>query len=199
MVYFLTLNWLCLLSVCLLNSDCTLHLGSEANRFQNLTLSSLEATSGFCWFIKFVTLPLIVHFFFCWSTFGALATESEDLLYNYEDALDLVLGCCREGGCNTSGVCHQLRNGFELKHDMLSDDEGVKIKSTRVSSNLNLDNTPLLTYGPLLRLCRSNVKHSYFMYITLTCIHLDQWKSFMKFGIKKSHKIISYNLSWILY
>ena len=35
------------------------------------------------------------------------------------------------------------------------------------------------------------------MYITSTCIHLDQWKSFMKFGIKKSHEMISYNLSWI--
>ena len=35
------------------------------------------------------------------------------------------------------------------------------------------------------------------MYITSTCIHLDQWKSFMKFGIKKSHEMISYNPSWI--
>ena len=35
------------------------------------------------------------------------------------------------------------------------------------------------------------------MYITSTCIYLDQWKSFMKFGIKKSHEMISYNLSWI--
>ena len=32
---------------------------------------------------------------------------------------------------------------------------------------------------------------------TSTFIHLDQWKSFMKFGIKKSHEMISYNLSWI--
>ena len=80
---------------------------------------------------------------------------------------------------------------------MLSGDEGVKIKSTRVSSNLNLDNAPLLTCGPLLRLCKSNVKHAYFMYIRSTCNHLDQWKSFMKFGIKKSHEMISYNLSWI--
>jgi len=98
---------------------------------------------------------------------------------------------------NTLGVCHQLSIGFELKHDMLSGDEGVKIKSTRVSSNLNLDNTPLLTYVLLLRLCKSNVKHAYFMYITSTCIHLDQWKCFMQFGIKKSHEMISYNLSWI--
>ena len=80
---------------------------------------------------------------------------------------------------------------------MLSGDEGVKIKSTRVSSNLNLNNTPLLTCVPLLRLCKSNVKHAYFLYIISTCIHLDQWKSFMKFGIKKSHEMISYNLSWI--
>ena len=35
------------------------------------------------------------------------------------------------------------------------------------------------------------------MYITSTCIHPDQWKSFVKFGIKKSHEMISYNLSWI--
>ena len=80
---------------------------------------------------------------------------------------------------------------------MVSGDEGVKIKSTRVSSNLNLDNTPLLTCFPLLRLCKSNVKHAHYMYITSTCIHPDQWKSFMKFGIKKSHEMISYNLSWI--
>ena len=51
-------------------------------------------------------------------------------------------------GCNTLGVCHQLSNGFELKHDMLSGDEGVKIKSTRVSSNLNLDNTPYFHVDP---------------------------------------------------
>ena len=65
----------------------------------------------------------------------------------------------------------------------------------KLSLNLNLDNTPLLTCGPLLRLCMSNVKHAYFMYITSTCIHSELWKSFMKFGIKKSHEMISYNLS----
>ena len=90
--------------------------------------------------------------------------------------------------CNTPGVCHQLSNGFELKHDMLSGYEGVKIRSIRVSSNLNLDNAPLLTCVPLLRLCKSNVQHAYFMYITSTCIHLDQWKSFMKFGIRSHTK-----------
>ena len=35
------------------------------------------------------------------------------------------------------------------------------------------------------------------MYITSTCIHPNQWKSFVKFGIKKSHEMISYNLFWI--
>jgi outer membrane receptor for monomeric catechols len=34
-----------------------------------------------------------------------------------------------DGSCNTLGVCHQLSSGFELKHDKLSDDEGVKVKS----------------------------------------------------------------------
>ena len=58
----------------------------------------------------------------------------------------------RGEGCNTPGVCHQLSNGFELKHDMLSGDEGVMIKSSRVSSNLNMDNTPLLTCWPLVKI-----------------------------------------------
>ena len=37
----------------------------------------------------------------------------------------------RGEGCNTPGVCHQLSNGFKLKHDMLSGDESFKIKSTK--------------------------------------------------------------------
>ena len=65
----------------------------------------------------------------------------------------------------------------------------------KLSPNLNLDNTPLLTCGPWLRSGMSNAKHAYLMYITSTCICLDLWKSFMKFGIKKSHEMISYNLS----
>ena len=46
--------------------------------------------------------------------------------------------------CNTPGVCHQLSNGFELKHGMLSDDEDVKVKPMEMSPNLNLDIAPLL-------------------------------------------------------
>ena len=93
--------------------------------------------------------------------------------------------------CNTLGVCHQLSNGFELKHDMLSGDEGVKIKSTRVSSNLNLGNTPLLAYWPFSDIHLSNVEGVSFMCLTSISTHLDEWKSFMKFGIKKSHEMIS--------
>ena len=46
--------------------------------------------------------------------------------------------------CNTLGVCHQLSNGFELEHDILSDDENVKVKPMEMSPNLNLDIAPLL-------------------------------------------------------
>ena len=67
---------------------------------------------------------------------------------------------------------------------MFSGDEDVKVKPMEMSPNLNSDIAHLLTYGPLLRLCKSNVKHAYSIYVTSTCIHLDPWKSFMKFGIK---------------
>ena len=80
---------------------------------------------------------------------------------------------------------------------MLSGDEGVKIKSTRVSFNLNLGNTPLLAYWPFLDIYQSNVEGTPFMCLTSISTHMDHWKSFMKFGIKKSHEMISYNLSRI--
>ena len=50
----------------------------------------------------------------------------------------------RGEGCNTPGVYHQLSTGFELKHDRLSDDEDVKVKSMEMSPNLNSDIAPLL-------------------------------------------------------
>ena len=100
----------------------------------------------------------------------------------------------RNGSCNTLGVCHQLSNGFELKHGMLSGDEGVKIKSTRVSSNLNLGNTPLLAYWPFLDIYLSNVEGAYFMCLTSISTYMNDWKSFMKLGIKKSHEMISISL-----
>ena len=36
-----------------------------------------------------------------------------------------------------------------------------------------------------------------FMCLTSISIYIDYWKSFMKFGIKKSHEMMSYNLSCI--
>ena len=97
--------------------------------------------------------------------------------------------------CNTPGVCHQLSNGLELKHDMLSGDDGVKINSTRASSNLNLGNTPLLAYWPFSDIYLSNVEGASFMCLTSISTHMDDWKSFIKFGIKKSHEMTSYVLA----
>jgi hypothetical protein len=37
-----------------------------------------------------------------------------------------------------------------------------------------------------------------FMCLTSLSIYSDPWKSFMKFGIKKSHEMISYMLVWII-
>ena len=78
---------------------------------------------------------------------------------------------------------------------MLSGDEIVKIKSTRVSSNLNLGNTPLLAYWPFLDIYLSIVEGAYFMRLTSISTHMDDWKSFMKFGIEKSHEMTSYALA----
>ena len=77
---------------------------------------------------------------------------------------------------------------------MLSDDEGVKIKSIRVSPNLNLDNTPLLAYWPFLDIYLSNVEGAYFMCLTSISTYMNDWKSFMKLEIKKSHEMISISL-----
>ena len=79
----------------------------------------------------------------------------------------------RDRTCNTTGVCHQLSNGFELKHGMLSGDEGVKIKSTRVNSNLNSGNTPLLAYWPFSDIYLSNVEGAYFMCLTSNSTHMN--------------------------
>ena len=67
---------------------------------------------------------------------------------------------------------------------MLSGDEGVKIKSIRVSSNF-------------LDIHLSNVEGASFMFLTSISTHMDDWKSFVKFGIKKSHKMTSYVLARI--
>ena len=81
-----------LFCVCLSNSDFNKHGGSEAQRLKKLTQSSFEMCAVNFSSIKFVTLPLNNLFLFCWSTLGALATESKDLFYDCEDLLDLILG-----------------------------------------------------------------------------------------------------------
>ena len=78
---------------------------------------------------------------------------------------------------------------------MLSGDESVKIKSIRVSSNLNLGNTPLLAYWPFSDIYLSNVEGASFMCLTPISTHMDDGKSFVKFGIKKSHEMTTYALA----
>ena len=109
----------------------------------------------------------------------------------------------RGEGCNTLGVCHQLSSGFELQHDkfsgnqelyfkLVSGDKGVGINSLRMSPNLNLDNTPCFYVDPFQRYAWVMWKVPLFMCLTSISICNDYWKSFMKFGAKKSHELISY-------
>ena len=55
----------------------------------------------------------------------------------------------------------------------------------------------MLTCCPFQKVCLSNVGSTAFMCLTSISTHMDDWKSFVKFGIKKLHEMISYNLSWI--
>ena len=66
-----------------------------------------------------------------------------------------------------------------------------------MSHHLNLDHAPLLTCCPFQKVCLSNAGSTSFMCLTAISTHMDDWKSFVKFGIKKLHEMISYNLSWI--
>ena len=81
-----------LFCVCLSNLDFDKNEGSEAQSLKKLTQSSFEICAVNLSFIKVVTLPLNGLFLLCWSTLGALATESKDLFYDCEDAFDLILG-----------------------------------------------------------------------------------------------------------
>ena len=81
-----------LFCICLSNLDFNINEGSEAQRLKKLTQSSFEMCVVNFSFIKVVMLPLNGLFLFCWSTLGALATESKDLFYDGKDVLDLVLG-----------------------------------------------------------------------------------------------------------
>ena len=62
------------------------------------------------------------------------------------------------------------------------------------SHHLNLDHAPLLTCFPFQKVCLSNARCTCFMCLASISIYIDHWKSFMKFGIKKSHEMISYIL-----
>ena len=101
------------------------------------------------------------------------------------------------GGCNTLGVSHMLSNGFVLKHDRISGDGGVKVKSMKMSPNLILDNTPLLTCWPFSNVYLSNVEGASFMCLISISTQTDNWKSFIKFRIKNSHEMTNYVLVWI--
>ena len=49
--------------------------------------------------------------------------------------------------------------------------------------------------NPFPNVCLSNVEGAPFMCLTSISIYIDYWKSFMKFGTKKSHEMLGYNLA----
>jgi hypothetical protein len=61
----------------------------------------------------------------------------------------------------------------------------------------NKDKACLLVIAPFKNVCLSNVGGASFMCLTPLSIYIDHWKCFMKFGIKKSHEMISYVLVWM--
>ena len=92
---------------------------------QPLLLSCLSLRRFLAW-ISFLPPP---------ATRGALSCKAAIEVGGDASAYD-------QGACNTPGVCHQLSNGFELEHGILSDDEDVKVKPIETSPNLNLDIAP---------------------------------------------------------
>ena len=77
---------------------------------------------------------------------------------------------------------------------MLSGVGDVKVKPMEISPNLNRILHPCFTYRPLSRYMLGWCYWNTFMCLTSISIYIDHWKSFMKFGIKKSHEMISYIL-----
>ena len=75
---------------------------------------------------------------------GDNAFELKPTLINMVQASQFCGKAHEDASCNTPGVCHQLSNGFELKHGILSDDEDAKVQPIEMSPNLNLDIAPLL-------------------------------------------------------
>ena len=62
----------------------------------------------------------------------------------------------------------------------------------KVSLKLNLENAPLLTYRPFQSACLGDINGTSFMCPTSITTYSDHSKSIMKFGIKRSHEMISY-------
>jgi hypothetical protein len=59
-----------------------------------------------------------------------------------------------------------------------------------INPNLNLDAAPFFAYRPFLRYMLGCCYQSIFTCLTSITIYIDPWKSFMQFGIKKSHEMI---------
>jgi len=62
----------------------------------------------------------------------------------------------------------------------------------KMSSMLDSDNTPLLTCWPFFDIYLSNVEDASFMGLISMFTYVDDRKSFMKFGAKKSHEMMTY-------
>jgi hypothetical protein len=56
-----------------------------------------------------------------------------------------------------------------------------------------------LYVDPFSNVCLRNVEGAPFICLTSISIYSDHWKSFVKFEIKTSHEMVSYNLYWIAF
>ena len=90
--------------------------------------------------------------------------------------------------CNTLGVCHQLRNGFELEHGILSDDEYVKVQPIETSPNLNLDIAPLLAYRPLFKI--------YAWVVLLEYLHESHINTHLYWSMEKFCEVWNQEVTW---
>jgi len=65
----------------------------------------------------------------------------------------------------------------------------------KVNRNLDLDDAPFLTYRPFfLKVCLDDASGTFFMCLISIPIYIGLSKSLVKFGIKKSHEMMSYIL-----
>ena len=60
----------------------------------------------------------------------------------------------------------------------------------KVNLKLNLENAPLLTYRPFQSACLGEINGTSFMCPTSITAYSDHSKSFIKFGIKRSHEMV---------